>query len=120
MLYETKLNANNLFKGINAIYVINYHTGILKLEPSAFKKLDDDIRKVLMDYKVHLQPASKERLYLPRDQLGRGLSNIEHKSELMLLELNKSLERSRNVSLRRAAILKVEKDNSTHLALINR
>ena len=119
-LCETKLNAKNLFKGINehALSVINYHIGVLKLEPSDFVKLDDDIRKVLMDYKVHLQPASKERLYLPRAQLGRGLCNIEHKSEHMLLELNKSLERSRNVSLRRAAILKIEKDNSTHLALI--
>ncbi|KAM0681074.1 hypothetical protein GINT2_000859 [Glugoides intestinalis] len=56
---------------------------------------------------------------MPRAQLGRGLCNIEHKSEHMLLQLNKSLEGSRNVSLRRAAILKVEKNNSTHLALIN-
>ena len=118
---ETKLNSKNLFKGINehAISVINYHIGVLKLEPSDFKTIDDEIRKVLMDYKVHLQPANKERLDLPRSQLGRGLCNIEHKSEHMLLELNKSLERFRNVSLRRAAILKVEKDNSTQLALIN-
>ena len=60
-----------------------------------------------MDYKVHLQPANKERLYLPRAMLGRGLSNIEHKSEHMLLELNERFERSKNVSLRRAAIPKV-------------
>jgi hypothetical protein len=71
-----------------------------------------------MDYKIHLQPANKERLYLPREKLGRGLCKIEHKSEQMLFELNKSLERSSIASLRRAAILKVEKDNSTHLALI--
>jgi len=120
-LCETKLNSKNLFKGINehAISVINYHIGVLKLEPCKYSSIDDEIRKVLMDYKVHLQPANKERLYLPREKLGRGLCNIEHKSEHMLLELNKSLERSSNVSLRRAAILKVEKDNSTHLALIN-
>ena len=120
-LCETNLNAKNLFKAINehAISVINYHIGVLKLEPSEFSKIDDEIRKVLMDYKIHLQPANKERLYLPRAQLGRGLCNIEHKSEHMLLELNKSLERSSNESLRRAAILKVEKDSSTHLALIN-
>jgi hypothetical protein len=36
----------------------------------------------------------------------------------MLLELNNALERSKNVSLRRAAIHKGEKDNSTHPALI--
>ena len=67
-LCETKLNSKNLFKGINehAISVINYHIGVLKLEPSDFTKLDDEIRKVLMDYKIHLQPANKERLYLPR------------------------------------------------------
>jgi len=101
-LCETKLNSKNLFKGINehAISVINYHIGVLKLEPTDFSKLDDDIRKVLMDYKIHLQPENKEKLYMPRAQLARGLSNIEHKSEPMLLELNKSLERSSNVSLR--------------------
>jgi hypothetical protein len=55
-LCETHLNSRNLFKSINeyAISVINYHIGILKLEPSDFKKLDDEIRKVLMDYKIHL------------------------------------------------------------------
>ena len=87
-LCETNLNSKNLFKGINehAISVINYHIGILKLEPKEFKSLDDEIRKVLMDYKIHLQPADKERLYLPRMQLGRGLCNVEHKSEYVLLE----------------------------------
>jgi hypothetical protein len=93
------------------ISVINYHIGTLKLEPSDFKTLDDEIRKVLMDYKIPLQPANKERLYLPRSNLGRGLCNIEHKSENMLLELNKALERSKNVSLRRAAILTAVKKN---------
>ena len=55
MLCEIKLNSKNLFKGINehAISVINYHIGVLKWEPSDFKKLDDDIWKVNMDYKVH-------------------------------------------------------------------
>lgn len=121
-LCKTNLNSRNLFKGINehAISVINYHIGVLKLEPSDFKSLDDDIRKILIENKIHLQPANKERLYLPRKMLGRGLCNIEHKSEHMLLELNRAFERSIKVSLRRAAVLKVEKENSTHLALINR
>ena len=119
-LCERNLNSKNLFKGINehAISVINYHIAVLKLEPSDFKIIDDDIRMILMEYKIHLQPANKERLYLPRSQLGRGLCNIEHK-KYILIKLNKTLERSRNVSLRRAAILKVEKDNSAHLALID-
>ncbi|MCB1712868.1 MAG: hypothetical protein KDH96_10425 [Candidatus Riesia sp.] len=119
-LCETKLNAKNLFKAINehAISVINYHIGVLKLEPEQFSRLDDDIRNILMDNKIHLQPACKERLYLPRELLGRGLCSIEHRSEHMLLELKKTLEKSEKISLRRAAILKVERDCVSHLALI--
>ena len=52
-----------------------------------------------------LRPANKEMLYLPRAQLGKELCNIEHMSEHMFVELNKSLERDNNVSLRQAAIL---------------
>jgi hypothetical protein len=45
-LCETHLNSGNLFKSINehTISVINYHIGIIKLEPSDFKTLDDGIR----------------------------------------------------------------------------
>ena len=120
-LCNTKLNAKNLIKGINehAISLVNYYIGVLKLEPGEYSSMDDEIRKVLMDYKVHLQPANKDRLYLPRDQLGRGLCNIEHRSETMLLELNRNMKRSCERSLRRAAILKVEKDSQSHLSLIN-
>jgi hypothetical protein len=64
-LCESKLNSKNLFKGINehAISVINYHVGALKLEPSEYSKLDDNIRKVLMDYKIYLHPANKKMLF---------------------------------------------------------
>ncbi|TBU12099.1 hypothetical protein CWI38_0898p0010, partial [Hamiltosporidium tvaerminnensis] len=43
---------------------------------------------------------------------------IEFKSEHMLLQLLDYLEKSKETSTRRAAILKVENDNKTHLALI--
>ena len=120
-LCETRLNSKNLFRGINehAISVINYHIGVLKLEPKDFAKLDDEIRMVLINHKVHWQPSNKQRLYLPRSQLGRGLCSILHKSEHMLFELKNSLSKSCHTSLRRAAILKVEKDNMSHLALID-
>ena len=120
-LCATKLNAKNLFKAINehAISVINYHIGVLKLEPKAFEEIDNEIRKILIDNKVHLQPSCKERLYLPRELMGRGLQNVEHRSEQMLLDLNETLDASKRTSTRRAAILKVEKDSKSHLALIN-
>ena len=121
-LCEKKLNAKNLFKGINehAISIINYHVGVLKLEPEKYKKLDEEVRKILIEHKIHLQPANKERLYLPRELLGRGLTNIEHKSEHMLLQLRDTLEKSKNINLRRAAILKIEEENKSHLFLIKK
>lgn len=50
--------------------------------------------------------------------MGRGLHKIEHKSEKMLLQLWETLNKNKNISTRRAAILKVEENNKTHLALI--
>ena len=52
--------------------------------------------------------------------MGRGLCNVEHRSEQMLLELRNTLVQSKESSTRRAAILKVEVENSTHLATINK
>ncbi|TBU20463.1 reverse transcriptase [Hamiltosporidium tvaerminnensis] len=67
---------------------------------------------------IHLRPRCKERLYLSRTELGRGLHSIELQSEHMLLQLLDCLEKSKEISTRRAAILKVENNNKTHLALI--
>ena len=50
--------------------------------------------------------------------MGRGLVNNEHKIETMHLTLFSSLNEPRNSSLKRAAILKVEEENSYHMALI--
>jgi hypothetical protein len=119
-LCKTKLNAKNFFKAMNehALSLINYYVGVLKAEPAHYKEIDDEIRNILTKYHIHLIPACKERLYLPREELGRGLHCIEFKSEQMLLQLKTTLEARRSASLRRAAILKVERDNQTHLALI--
>ncbi|TBU00180.1 hypothetical protein CWI36_1720p0010, partial [Hamiltosporidium magnivora] len=119
-LCHPRLNAKNLFSAINqhAISLINYHIGVLRLEPADFSKLDDAVRAVLLKNKIHLRPGCKERLYLPRTELGRGLHSVELRSEHMLLQLLDCLEKSKEISTRRAAILKVENNNKTHLALI--
>ncbi|TBU13640.1 reverse transcriptase, partial [Hamiltosporidium tvaerminnensis] len=97
-LCHTRLNPKNIFSAINqhAISLINYHIG----------------------NKINLRPECKERLYLPRTELGRGLHSVELRSEHMLLQLLDCLEKSKEISTRRAAILKVENNNKTHLALI--
>ncbi|TBU10493.1 hypothetical protein CWI38_1719p0010, partial [Hamiltosporidium tvaerminnensis] len=45
---------------------------------------------VLVKNKIHLRPGCKERLYLPRTELGRGLNSVEVRSEHMLLTLGLS------------------------------
>ncbi|TBU06349.1 hypothetical protein CWI36_0467p0020 [Hamiltosporidium magnivora] len=67
--------------------------------------------------KIHLCLGCKERLYLSRTKLGRGLHSVELRSEHMLLQLLDCLEKSKEISTRRAAIL-VENNYKTHLALI--
>ncbi|TBU17925.1 hypothetical protein CWI38_0263p0040 [Hamiltosporidium tvaerminnensis] len=67
---------------------------------------------------MHLCPGCKECLYLPRTELERSLHGVELRSEYMLLQLLDCLEESKEISTRRAAILKVENNNKTHLALI--
>ncbi|TBU11235.1 hypothetical protein CWI38_1310p0010, partial [Hamiltosporidium tvaerminnensis] len=106
-LCHTRLNAKNLFSAINqhAISLINYHIGVLRLEPAGFSKLDDAVRAVLVKNKIHIRPECKERF-------------VELRSEHMLLQLLDCLEKSKEISTRRAAILKVENNNKTHLALI--
>ncbi|TBU00766.1 hypothetical protein CWI36_1542p0020, partial [Hamiltosporidium magnivora] len=79
---------------------------------------NDSVRAVLVKNKIHLRPGCKERLYLPRTELGRGLHSVELRSEHMLLQLLDCLEKSKEISTRRAAILKVENNNKSHLALI--
>ena len=46
--------------------------------------------------------------------MGRNLNNLEFKAEKMLLELFLTLDRSRVISPRRAAIIKVEENKKTH------
>ena len=119
-LCKSRLNAKNLIKAINehAISLVNYYVGLLKLEPEDYRDIDSEIRKILSEEQVHLQPACMERLYLPREELGRGLHCVEHRSEQMLLQLHNTLDASKEISTRRAAILKVEYDCKTHLSVI--
>ncbi|KAI4293362.1 hypothetical protein PAPHI01_2636, partial [Pancytospora philotis] len=65
-----------------------------------------------------MQPACLERLYLPRNELGRGLASVEHRSEQMLLQMHHTLAKRAPLSTRCSAILKVERESKTHLGTI--
>ena len=114
------LNGRNSIIAINeyALSLINYYIGILPMEYNDYEKIDSDVRKLIVKHKIHLQPANTERLYLPRKELGRGLGNIVHKSEKMELQLFTMLDNTKSISLRRAAILKVMKEEKSPTSLI--
>jgi hypothetical protein len=120
MICKSGLNGRNTIAAINeyALSLINYYVGVIPMEHSDFQKIDDEVRKLLVKYRIHLQPENTERLYLPRKELGRGLGNIVQKSERMELQLFTMLEKSKNSSLRRAAILKVMEDEKAPISLI--
>jgi hypothetical protein len=121
-LCRTRLNAKNLMIAINehAISPLNYYIGVIDIEPEEYRRIDDEIRQILIKYGVHKQPACKERLYLPRGELGRGLQKVEHKSELMIFQLKQTFEQTKGRSLRREAILKAEKEGQTNLSNIEK
>ncbi|XP_029655886.1 uncharacterized protein LOC115229716 [Octopus sinensis] len=122
-LSETKLNSVNLFKAINkknehALSLCNYYIGLIDLESCEFEKIYKLVRKILMILNVHMKPACKERLYLPRNMFGRGLISITFKAEKMLLDFKTSLERRKLTSLRSAGILWAEQQRKSHMATI--
>ncbi|XP_029656130.1 uncharacterized protein LOC115230029 [Octopus sinensis] len=120
MLSKTKLNAVNLFHAINehAISLYNYYIGLINIEPHEFDCIDRQIRQLLTTLRLHLKPANKERLYLNRKSLGRGLASVSFRSELILFQFMKSLERQSTVCLRRSGILRVIQINKWHMATI--
>lgn len=92
-LCNTNLNAKNLMRSINehAISFINYYVGLVDISPQDCQEIDKEIRKVLMINSIHKQSSNTERLYLPREELGRGIQNVEHRYESILLQLHDTL-----------------------------
>jgi hypothetical protein len=80
--------------------------------------MDLEIRKILNEYKIHFKLACMEILYLKRKEMGRGLTNINHKSEVMLLNMKTSFENSSVGINRKRSILMLEKKNTTQLGII--
>ena len=78
-LAKSRLNAGNLFKGINAwaIGVVRYTAGILDWSKGELKDLDVYTRKTLTMNNVFHRKSNVDRLYLKRNEGGRGLISVE-------------------------------------------
>ena len=87
---QTRLNAVNLFKGINkfALSILNYYIGLLPYEPKEFDDLDKNVRRIQNENNVTRHASNVDLLYLKRDRLGRGLTCLVEKAEVMLLKMH--------------------------------
>lgn len=101
----------------NAISIINYFIGIINFKEKDLERIDREIRKVMMDNRIHIPGACTERLYLPRGELGRGILNVENLGERIEHKLWENLEK-REYTNRVKVIVENEKENKSQLSQI--
>ena len=79
LILKSEVNAVNRIAAINslAIPVITYSMNIVNWQINDIKKLDTKTRKFLTMYGMHHPKTDVDRLYLPRNEGGRGLIQIE-------------------------------------------
>lgn len=78
-LLKSKLNSKFLFNAINAwaIPSMTFSFGVLTWSDTDLREIDKTIRTMMTKYGMHHPHSSVIRLYLPRQQGGRGLLNLE-------------------------------------------
>lgn len=91
---NSHLNSRNLMRAINsyAVPVLLYSFGIINYKASDLKSIDTKTRKLLSINKSHHQKADVERLYLPIEEGGRGLLNIETMYKTQIIKYETYLE----------------------------
>lgn len=76
---KTELFAKNKIRAINswAIPLLMYTFGIISWSKTDLQALNRKVRTLLTKFRMHHIHSATERLYLPRRQGGRGLTDIE-------------------------------------------
>ena len=79
ILVNTELNDRNFISTINfrVIPVIAYSTNVCKFSKRELKELDQIVKRELRSKQMLAKQASDERLYLKREDGGRGLKSIK-------------------------------------------
>ena len=79
LILKTELNSKNRISAINtlAIPVITYSFHIINWSISDIKRLDRKIRKLMTANSMHHPKSDIDRLYIPRSNGGRGLTQLE-------------------------------------------
>ena len=79
IIMKTELNSKNRINAINtiAVPVISYSFDIIKWNLDEIKRIDTKIRKQLTCHRMHHPKSNTDRLYLQRNNGGRGLIHLE-------------------------------------------
>ena len=78
-IVKYELNDKNLIQAINSrvIPIITYVMNIIRYTKEELTALEAIIKRCLRKHKMHAPQGSDERLYLPRNEGGRGLKNVK-------------------------------------------
>ena len=93
LVLRTELNSQNRIIAINslAVPVVQYSYNILNWKMSEIRRMDIKTRKFLTMHKMHHPKADKDRIYLPRQEGGRGLIQLEMAYKSTTISLSKYL-----------------------------
>ena len=79
LILESKLNGGNVIKAMNtwAVAVLRYSGGILDWTKEELEGMDRKTRKLMTINRALHPRANVARLYLPRNEGGRGMKSVE-------------------------------------------
>ena len=96
MILKTELNASNKYQALNslAVPIVTYSFNIINWKQNELQKIDRKTRKMLTKERMHHPKADVDRIYLPRIQGGRGLTQLELTFKTTTIGLDAYLSRS--------------------------
>ena len=101
-ILKSKLNAGNVVSAINskAVSLIRYGAGILNWTKNEVRNLDRKTRKLMTTYRALHPQADVDRLYMKRENGGRGMIGIEDCVDMEMGNLKEYLENSEESMLK--------------------
>ena len=94
---ETRLNGNNIIKAINtwAVSVVRYSGPFLDWRKEEIQELDRRTRKLMTMHKALHPKSNVDRLYISRNEGGRGLISVEDTIETSKIGLERHVQESK-------------------------
>jgi hypothetical protein len=78
-ILKSKLNGNNLIKAVNtyAVPLLTYSFGVIKWSKTNLQNINIKTRVLFTKFSNHHPKSAIEKFNLPRENGGRGFSNLE-------------------------------------------